>query len=236
MKNVHVLVIPNPAQGHVIPLLEVARCLTNNGLKVTFVNTEAVHKLITSAWSEKDGPNDLMQMVSIPDGMGPLDDRNDIGKLNETMSRDQPLQLNIKESMQIFNEFQYLERRLSFLKKAYGVVPSSLEQVSNELSNKPPKLCLPHRQVYSDLAFHERKYGWQNFYYKAMEHFKFKEMVKRSKSRRRGWTVEVTSLCHCSESLCYKLLGGLPVRRNSGNGRDQRNMGHQSNRSTNSPQ
>nr|GFB68940.1 hypothetical protein [Tanacetum cinerariifolium] len=40
---------------------------------------------------------------------------------------EQPLQLNIKESMQIFNEFQYLERRLSFLKKAYGVVPSSLE-------------------------------------------------------------------------------------------------------------
>nr|GEZ67641.1 UDP-glycosyltransferase 83A1-like [Tanacetum cinerariifolium] len=46
MKNVHVLVIPNPAQGHVSPLLEVARCLTNN---------------------------DLMQMLSIPDGMGPLD-------------------------------------------------------------------------------------------------------------------------------------------------------------------
>ncbi|GKF47564.1 hypothetical protein Tco_0137366, partial [Tanacetum coccineum] len=43
-----------------------------------------------SAWSEKDGPNDLTQMVSIPDGMGPLDDRNDLGKLNETMSRVMP--------------------------------------------------------------------------------------------------------------------------------------------------
>ncbi|GJU37001.1 UDP-glycosyltransferase 83A1 [Tanacetum coccineum] len=90
MKNVHVLVIPYPAQGHVIPLLEVARCLTIKGLKVTFVNTEAAHKLIMSAWSEKDDPNDLMQMVSIPDGMGPLDDRNDLGKLNETMSRVMP--------------------------------------------------------------------------------------------------------------------------------------------------
>ncbi|GJW20452.1 hypothetical protein Tco_0031074 [Tanacetum coccineum] len=42
---------------------------------------------------------------------------------------EQPLQLNNKESMQIFNEFQYLERRLSFLNKVYGMVPSSLVQV-----------------------------------------------------------------------------------------------------------
>ncbi|GJZ91148.1 hypothetical protein Tco_0663075, partial [Tanacetum coccineum] len=41
---------------------------------------------------------------------------------------EQPLQLNNKESMQIFNEFQYLERRLSFLNKVYGMVPSSLVQ------------------------------------------------------------------------------------------------------------
>ncbi|GKA13166.1 boron transporter 4-like protein [Tanacetum coccineum] len=40
-----------------------------------------------SAWCEKDDPNDLMQMVSIPDRTGPLDDRNDLEKLCETMPR-----------------------------------------------------------------------------------------------------------------------------------------------------
>ncbi|GKB89300.1 hypothetical protein Tco_0961572 [Tanacetum coccineum] len=48
---------------------------------------EAVHKLIMSDWCEKDDPNVLMQMVSIPDRMGPLDDMNDLRKLSETMPR-----------------------------------------------------------------------------------------------------------------------------------------------------
>ncbi|GJR68435.1 retrotransposon-related protein [Tanacetum coccineum] len=65
-------------------------------MKVTFVNTEAVHKLIMSTWSEKDDPNNLMQMVSIPDEMGPLDDRNDIGKLNETITRFEELALGLE--------------------------------------------------------------------------------------------------------------------------------------------
>ncbi|GJX73149.1 hypothetical protein Tco_0311744 [Tanacetum coccineum] len=47
----------------------------------------SVHKLIMSAWCEKDDPNILMQMVSILDRMGPLDDMNDLGKLSETMPR-----------------------------------------------------------------------------------------------------------------------------------------------------
>ncbi|KAJ0620342.1 putative 7-deoxyloganetin glucosyltransferase [Helianthus annuus] len=80
MKNIHVLVIPYPAQGHVIPLMEAARCLTSNGLKVTFVNTEFTHKrVLTSAHSEIDCPSGLMQMVSIPDGLEPGNDRNDFG-------------------------------------------------------------------------------------------------------------------------------------------------------------
>nr|GEX33707.1 chrysanthemyl diphosphate synthase [Tanacetum cinerariifolium] len=83
MNNIHVLMIPYPAQGHVIPLMELARCFTSNGLKVTFVNTEVAHKRVMSALSEKDGDgsSDLMQMVWIPDGMEPLADRNDMGKL-----------------------------------------------------------------------------------------------------------------------------------------------------------
>ncbi|KAM0039843.1 putative 7-deoxyloganetin glucosyltransferase [Helianthus debilis subsp. tardiflorus] len=91
MTNIHVLVIPYPAQGHVIPLMEAARCLTSNGLKVTFVNTDFTHKrVMMSAHSEIDCPSGLMHMVSIPDGLEPGDDRNDFGKLTKAMFQIMP--------------------------------------------------------------------------------------------------------------------------------------------------
>ncbi|KAI7728881.1 hypothetical protein M8C21_001975 [Ambrosia artemisiifolia] len=93
MKNIHVLLIPYPAQGHVIPLMEAARCFTSHGLKVTFVNTEFTHKRLMGACFEIDCPSDLMQMVSVPDGMEPCDDRNDIGKLTKTMFQLMPTKL-----------------------------------------------------------------------------------------------------------------------------------------------
>ncbi|XP_076917610.1 UDP-glycosyltransferase 83A1-like [Bidens hawaiensis] len=93
MTNTHVLVIPYPAQGHVIPLMEVSRCFINNGLKVTFVNTEFAHKRVMSAWSETDGPSDLMHMVTIPDGMRPCDDGDDLGVLTRTMFQLMPAKL-----------------------------------------------------------------------------------------------------------------------------------------------
>ncbi|KAI3784901.1 hypothetical protein L1987_44009 [Smallanthus sonchifolius] len=86
MRNKHVLVIPYPAQGHVMTLMEVARCLTSDGLKVTFVNMEFIHKQVMSAWTdEQDGPSDLMQMVCITDEMEPRDDMKDPRKLPEAM-------------------------------------------------------------------------------------------------------------------------------------------------------
>ena len=91
MARPHVLVIPYPAQGHVIPTLELAQRLVKQGIKVTFVNTEVNHKLVTSNVPvDKDGFGDLMQMVSIPDGLEPWEDRSDICKLTlsilQTMS------------------------------------------------------------------------------------------------------------------------------------------------------
>nr|GEZ83469.1 UDP-glycosyltransferase 83A1-like [Tanacetum cinerariifolium] len=90
MKSNHVLVVPYPAQGHVIPLMDAAQRFTRNGLKVTFVNTEDCHKWIINAWSLKYDLSDMMQMVAIPDGMEPWEDRNDIGQLTETMFRFMP--------------------------------------------------------------------------------------------------------------------------------------------------
>ncbi|GKD82860.1 hypothetical protein Tco_1349699 [Tanacetum coccineum] len=46
-----------------------------------------------NAWSEKDDGSDLMHTVGIPDGMEPWEERNDIGKLTETMFRVMPSKL-----------------------------------------------------------------------------------------------------------------------------------------------
>ena len=90
MKSNHVLVVPYPAQGHVTPLMDAAQRFTRKGLKVTFVNTEDSHKRVINAWSQKNDLSDMMQMVAIPDGMEPWEDRNDLGQLTETMFRVMP--------------------------------------------------------------------------------------------------------------------------------------------------
>ncbi|PWA52584.1 UDP-glucuronosyl/UDP-glucosyltransferase [Artemisia annua] len=87
MASPHVLVIPYPAQGHVIPAMELTQRLVKQEVKVTFINTEVNHKLVTSNWLEKDSIGDLMQMVSIPDGLEPWEDRSDIGNLTLSIMR-----------------------------------------------------------------------------------------------------------------------------------------------------
>ncbi|KAM0039851.1 putative 7-deoxyloganetin glucosyltransferase [Helianthus debilis subsp. tardiflorus] len=86
----HVLVIPYIAQGHVIPLLELAQCLIVHGTKVTFVNTEVNHKLVMKTWLERGNFGPLMHMVSIPDGMEPWEDRNDFVRSCEAMHQVMP--------------------------------------------------------------------------------------------------------------------------------------------------
>ncbi|KAL8234029.1 hypothetical protein R6Q59_020129 [Mikania micrantha] len=86
----HVLVIPYIAQGHVIPLLELAQRLIKHGMKVTFVNTDVNHNLIMNTWLEKDSFAPLLNMVSIPNGMEPSEDRNDIVRALEAIHRVMP--------------------------------------------------------------------------------------------------------------------------------------------------
>lgn len=88
-RKTHVLIIPYIAQGHVIPLLELAQCLIEHGTKVTFVNTEINHKLIMKT-SESDSFGSLMHMVSIPDGMEPWEDRNNFVRSVEAMNQFMP--------------------------------------------------------------------------------------------------------------------------------------------------
>ncbi|KAF5763763.1 putative UDP-glucuronosyl/UDP-glucosyltransferase [Helianthus annuus] len=93
MVRPHVLLLPAPAQGHVIPATELGQRLVKQGAKVTVINTEATHMVITKNWLENEGCEDLMQMVSIPDGLEPWEDRNELGKLMESMEKSMPTKL-----------------------------------------------------------------------------------------------------------------------------------------------
>ncbi|KAM3278217.1 hypothetical protein ACQJBY_045841 [Aegilops geniculata] len=74
------MVLPFPAQGHVIPLMELSRKLAEHGLQVDFVNTEFNHDLVMAAMAEKGAIPDGIHMLTVPDGLGPGDDHADIGK------------------------------------------------------------------------------------------------------------------------------------------------------------
>ncbi|XP_076903508.1 UDP-glycosyltransferase 83A1-like [Bidens hawaiensis] len=93
MAKPHVLIIPYPAQGHVIPTLELAQRLAKQGIKVTFINTEVNNKLVTSNWLDKDSFGDLILMVSIPDGLEPWKDRSDLCKLTLSILQTMPNKL-----------------------------------------------------------------------------------------------------------------------------------------------
>ncbi|KAI5340832.1 hypothetical protein L3X38_020106 [Prunus dulcis] len=91
MSKQHILAIPFPAQGHVIPLMELSQCLANLGFEVTFVNTEHNHKRVMNALADESHiSRDHIHLVSIPDGLEPLEDRNELGRLSEAMQRVMP--------------------------------------------------------------------------------------------------------------------------------------------------
>ncbi|GFY86982.1 UDP-Glycosyltransferase superfamily protein [Actinidia rufa] len=93
MGTPHVLAIPYPAQGHVIPLLELSQCLVTHGFKVTFVNSEFNHNRVVNALSDKDLVRSHINLVSITDGLEPWEDRNDLGKLTEAILKVMPRKL-----------------------------------------------------------------------------------------------------------------------------------------------
>ena len=90
MSRPHILVMPAPAQGHVIPLLEFSQCLAKHGFRVTFVNTDYYHKRVVESLQGKNYLEEQIRLVSIPDGMEPWEDRNDFGKLFEKVLQVMP--------------------------------------------------------------------------------------------------------------------------------------------------
>lgn len=93
MAKGHVLVLPMPCQGHVIPLMELSHRLADEGFEVTFVNTEVDHALVVAALPP-GGAAELRQrgihLTAIPDGLAEDEDRKDLNKLIDAYSRHMP--------------------------------------------------------------------------------------------------------------------------------------------------
>lgn len=90
MGKPHALLLPYPAQGHVIPLMELAHCLVDRGFKITFVNTEFNHERLVAALPKELEGADQIHLVTIPDGLGPGEDRNDFLLQVEAMLKFMP--------------------------------------------------------------------------------------------------------------------------------------------------
>ncbi|WOL17666.1 UDP-glycosyltransferase 83A1-like [Canna indica] len=93
----HALVVPYPAQGHVIPLLELSYCLADHGFKITFVQTDFNHARVIGAASapspEKEGLTDRIRLVSFSDGLAAGEDRNHLWKLSLAIKNAMPSRL-----------------------------------------------------------------------------------------------------------------------------------------------
>uniref|UniRef100_A0A199U9N0 linamarin synthase n=1 Tax=Manihot esculenta TaxID=3983 RepID=A0A199U9N0_MANES len=74
LEKPHAVCIPFPAQGHINPMLKLAKLLHHKGFHITFVNTEYNHKRLLKA----RGPDSLnglptFHFLTIPDGLPPTD-------------------------------------------------------------------------------------------------------------------------------------------------------------------
>lgn len=106
MERLHLLVIPYPLQGHVMPMMELSHKLVNYGFKITFVNTEVSHKRVVAALSNMGGHyEDFIHLAAIPDGMEDGEDRNQHVKLIKAISKMMPGHLeNLVKTINESNE------------------------------------------------------------------------------------------------------------------------------------
>ncbi|GJM91391.1 hypothetical protein PR202_ga07755 [Eleusine coracana subsp. coracana] len=94
----HALLLPYPAQGHVIPFMELAHRLLDSGFAVTFVNTEFNHRRVVdvaAAGASPSGIGSRLRLVGVADGMEEGEDRDNLVRLNAAMQEALPPQLEV---------------------------------------------------------------------------------------------------------------------------------------------
>ncbi|GAA0146631.1 hypothetical protein LIER_36353 [Lithospermum erythrorhizon] len=64
----HVLVVAYPLQGHAAPLLKLSRRIAEHGIQVTFAIAEQERERMLTAMPDFEEANQLIKLVSVPDG------------------------------------------------------------------------------------------------------------------------------------------------------------------------
>ncbi|XP_075520760.1 7-deoxyloganetin glucosyltransferase-like [Primulina tabacum] len=86
----HAVVVPYPAQGHITPILKLAKLLHHRGFFITFVNTEFNHnRLLRARGPEAVKDLEDFRFRTIPDGLPPSDKdaTQDIPQLCDSLRR-----------------------------------------------------------------------------------------------------------------------------------------------------
>ncbi|KAL5080294.1 hypothetical protein RYX36_008715 [Vicia faba] len=80
-KKPHAILIPYPLQGHINPMLKVAKLLHLRGFHITFVNTEYNHKRLLKSRGPNafDGLTDFT-FVTLPDGLTSMEGDGDVSQ------------------------------------------------------------------------------------------------------------------------------------------------------------
>uniref|UniRef100_A0ACD5X0B7 Uncharacterized protein n=1 Tax=Avena sativa TaxID=4498 RepID=A0ACD5X0B7_AVESA len=101
----HALILPYPAQGHVIPFMKLAHRFLDRGFHVTFVNTEFTHDRVMMTATDADagatnwtGPSSAaggarLRLVAVADGIEDARGHEDLILLNAAMPEAIPPQL-----------------------------------------------------------------------------------------------------------------------------------------------
>ncbi|XP_031282574.1 UDP-glycosyltransferase 83A1-like [Pistacia vera] len=150
-KQPHVLVIPYPAQGHVPPLLKLATKIAENGIEVTFVNTDLIAAKVMAAMPEESEGWSLIKFVSISNGIGQEEDRTDFDKTTNTMLRVMPG--NLKDLIEKINQSSDNEQITC-------VIADILVVWAIELAQKmgiPRAAFVPYGPATLALSFHIKK-------------------------------------------------------------------------------
>ncbi|XP_021845187.2 7-deoxyloganetin glucosyltransferase-like [Spinacia oleracea] len=87
--KLHAVCVPFPTQGHISPMLNLAKLLHSKGFHITFVNTESNHR----RFLRSRGPNSFhglpssFRLETIPDGIPPCDLNNCIEPFKKLLKR-----------------------------------------------------------------------------------------------------------------------------------------------------
>lgn len=88
----HFLAISYPIPGHINPLMQFSHLLSKHGCKITFLNTDYIHKRINKN-NLKNEQTTTINFVTLPDGLEPEDDRSNHKKVISSIKRNMPLML-----------------------------------------------------------------------------------------------------------------------------------------------